>query len=119
MIDAVEKSSGRMTAIATFTRDTRSLTSAVRKLTGADAPAARARVRPDGTVARVAPETKGVPFDAVLVADSGKIALAALPVLQKNGARGVRPLGTALWYTEPGPFRVPAARAAGCAAGAD
>src|SRR3546814_292529 len=51
MIDAVEKSGGRMTAIATFTRDTRSLTSAVRKLTGADAPAARARVRPDGTVA--------------------------------------------------------------------
>src|SRR3546814_13126238 len=63
-------SSDLMTAIATFTRDTRSLTSAVRKLTGADAPAARARVRPDGTVARVAPETKGVPFDAVLVADS-------------------------------------------------
>lgn len=108
MIDAVEKSGGRMTAIATFTRDTRSLTSAVRKLTGADAPAARARVRPDGTVARVAPETKGVPFDAVLVADSGKIALAALPVLQKNGARGVRLLGTELWNTEPGLSRVPA-----------
>src|SRR3546814_17486506 len=87
MIDAVEKSGGRMTAIATFTRDTRSLTSAVRKLTGADAPAARARVRPDGTVARVAPETKGGPFDAGLVAASGKIALAALPGLRSEGRR--------------------------------
>src|SRR3546814_11883866 len=60
MIDAVEKSGGRMTAIANFTRDTRPLPSAVRKLTGADAPAARAPVRPPGTVARVAPETKEI-----------------------------------------------------------
>src|SRR3546814_9890070 len=42
------------------------------------------------------------------LADSGKIALAALPVLQKNGARGVRLLGTELWNTEPGLSRVPA-----------
>jgi ABC-type branched-subunit amino acid transport system substrate-binding protein len=112
MIDAVEASGGRMTSIATFTRDTRSLTTAVRKLTGADAPAARAQVRPDGTVARVAPQTKGVPFDAVLIADSGKVALAALPILQKSGARSVRLLGTELWNTEPGLARVAAMQGA-------
>src|SRR3546814_15960872 len=42
------------------------------------------------------------------LADSGKIALAALPVLQKNGARAVRLLGTELWNTETGLSRVPA-----------
>lgn len=106
VLQAVEGSDGRLISIATYTRDAKSLTAAVRKLTGADAPAARAQVRPDGTVARVEPRAVGVPFDAVLIADSGKVALAALPLLQKSGARNARLLGTELWNTEPGLARV-------------
>ncbi len=110
MLRSVESADGRMTAIATYTRDTKGLTRAVRKLTGADAPAAKAQVRPDGTVVKVEPHRTGVPFDAVLIADSGKVALAALPLMQKSGASNVRLLGTELWNTEPGLARVGAMR---------
>lgn len=106
MIRAVEGADGRLTSIATYTRDTKSLTAAVRKLSGSAGPAARAQVRPDGTVARIEPKAAGVPFDGVLIADSGKVALAALPLLQKAGAKGVRMMGTELWNTEPGLARV-------------
>ena len=39
-------------------------------------------------------------YDAVLVADSGRIALVAAPILRKAGS-GARLLGTELWNTEP------------------
>lgn len=108
MLRSVEGADGKLVSIATYNRDTKSLTAAVRKLTGAAGPAARAQVRPDGTVARVDPKAAGVPFNALLIADSGKIALAALPLLHKAGGQSVRLMGTELWNTEPGIARVSA-----------
>ena len=112
MLRAVEDSGGRLTSIAPYSRDTRGLTAAVRKLTGMNAPTARAQVRPDGTVARNDPRPATASFDAVLIADSGKVALAAFPLLQKSGAGNARLLGTELWNTEPGLAKVAAMRGA-------
>lgn len=106
MLRAVEDAGGRLTSIAPYSRDSRGLTAAIRKLTGANAPASRAQVRPDGTVARSEPHPAGSPFDALLIADSGKVAIAALPLLQKAGAGNARLMGTELWNTEPGLSKV-------------
>jgi len=40
-------------------------------------------------------------FDAVLIADSGRIAVASAPLIRKSAGTGVRILGTELWNTEP------------------
>lgn len=40
-------------------------------------------------------------FDAVLIADSGRIAVVAVPLLRKQGATG-QVMGTELWNAEPG-----------------
>jgi ABC-type branched-subunit amino acid transport system substrate-binding protein len=40
-------------------------------------------------------------FDAVLIADSGRIAVASAPLIRKAGGAGVRILGTELWNAEP------------------
>ena len=40
-------------------------------------------------------------YDAVLIADSGRIAVASAPLIRKAGGAGVRILGTELWNTEP------------------
>jgi branched-chain amino acid transport system substrate-binding protein len=40
-------------------------------------------------------------FDAVLIADSGRIAIASAPLIKKAGGAGVRILGTELWNAEP------------------
>jgi len=40
-------------------------------------------------------------FDAVLIADSGRIAIASAPLLRKANGAGVRILGTELWNTDP------------------
>jgi ABC-type branched-subunit amino acid transport system substrate-binding protein len=40
-------------------------------------------------------------FDAVLIADSGRIAVTSAPLIRKVGGAGVRILGTELWNAEP------------------
>lgn len=40
--------------------------------------------------------------DAVLIADSGRVAVQIVPMLRKAGGTGVRLLGTELWNAEPG-----------------
>jgi len=40
-------------------------------------------------------------FDAVLIADSGRIAMTSAPLIRKAEGAGVRILGTELWNTEP------------------
>jgi len=40
-------------------------------------------------------------FDAVLIADSGRIAIASAPLIRKSNGAAVRILGTELWNTEP------------------
>lgn len=41
-------------------------------------------------------------FDAVLIADSGRIAVVVVPLLRKQGATSAQVLGTELWNAEPG-----------------
>jgi len=103
---------GRAVSITTYSRDTRSLTAAIRKLTGDTGPSTRAHLRADGTVARVDPRAGGASFDALLIADSGKIAIAALPLLARAGAGDVQLMGTELWNTEPGLAKVQAMQGA-------
>jgi ABC-type branched-subunit amino acid transport system substrate-binding protein len=40
-------------------------------------------------------------YDAVLIADNGRIAIASAPLIRKAGGAGVRILGTELWNAEP------------------
>ena len=40
-------------------------------------------------------------FDAVLIADSGRIAIASAPLIRRSNGAGVRILGTELWNAEP------------------
>lgn len=43
---------------------------------------------------------KGTSYDAVLIADSGRIAVQAVPLLRKSGGASAKVLGTELWNTE-------------------
>lgn len=43
---------------------------------------------------------KGTGYDAVLIADSGRIAVQAVPLLRKSGGASAKVLGTELWNTE-------------------
>jgi ABC-type branched-subunit amino acid transport system substrate-binding protein len=40
-------------------------------------------------------------FDAVLIADSGRIAIASAPLIRRSSGAAVRILGTELWNAEP------------------
>lgn len=44
--------------------------------------------------------TKGTDYDAVLIADSGRIAVQAVPLLRRSGGASAKVLGTELWNTE-------------------
>jgi hypothetical protein len=85
-----------------YTRDGASITAAVKKLIGATG---KAQIRPDGSVA--APRGSAAGFDALLIADSGRIALITAPMLSKASGH-VQLLGTELWNTEPGLAKAPA-----------
>ena len=86
--------------------------------TPARAAAARVRSVPDGTVAPVQSRLGGVPFQALLIADSGALAAAFGPALAQYGAgvATVKLLGTELWASEPGLGVSPALRGAWFAA---
>lgn len=90
MIDVVEHSGGRLIGMQSFDRDAASLRAAVTKLTAQGA------------------------YDAVLIADSGRIAALAAPMLH-----GPKILGTELWATESGLGHTPALRGAWYAAASD
>ncbi|WP_442678099.1 penicillin-binding protein activator [Sphingomonas sp. ASY06-1R] len=55
---------------------------------------------PASIAAAIAKLPKGN-YDAVLIADSGRIAIASAPLIRKNGGAAVRILGTELWNAEP------------------
>ena len=99
---AVNDSGGRVVAMQNYTRDGASITAAVKKLIGATG---KAQIRPDGSVA--APRGSAAGFDALLIADSGRIALITAPMLSKASGH-VQLLGTELWNTEPGLAKAPA-----------
>jgi ABC-type branched-subunit amino acid transport system substrate-binding protein len=87
VLDAVRSSGGTMVAMENYDRSAPALSAAVRRL-----------------------NARG-PFDAVLIADGGRMALQAAPLLKPRGT-GPRLLGTELWSGEAGIAAAPALRGA-------
>ncbi|MFT4027503.1 MAG: penicillin-binding protein activator [Novosphingobium sp.] len=87
VMDAMRRSGGTMVAMENYDRSTAAVGAAVRRL-----------------------NARG-PFDAVLIADGGRIALQAAPLLKPRGT-GPRLLGTELWSGEAGLMTTPALRGA-------
>jgi ABC-type branched-subunit amino acid transport system substrate-binding protein len=87
VLDAVRGSGATMVAMENYDRSNAAVAAAVRRL-----------------------NTRG-PFDAVLIADGGRIALHAAPLLKPRGA-GPRLLGTELWSGEAALATTPALRGA-------
>ena len=73
---SVEAAGGRVVGLQTYDRTAGSITAAV------------------GRMARTAP------YDAVLIADSARVAVQAAPLVHARGGAGVRLLGTELWNAE-------------------
>jgi len=119
---AVQAQGGSVTGIATYTRDRKQLAAAARKVTAFDQRIAHAggvaAIRPDGTVAPVAQRAGGLPFQALIIADTGPIAGAFGPALAQYGAGAgaAKLLGTELWANEAALGRAPGLRGAWFAA---
>jgi ABC-type branched-subunit amino acid transport system substrate-binding protein len=77
LIKAAEAAGGNVVAMQTYDRSPKALTNAVAALG-----------REQG-------------YDAVLIADSGRIAVTAAPLIRKGGSPAARILGTELWNAEP------------------
>ena len=95
MIDGVERAGGRLVAMQSYDAGPAGLRTAI------------GRLHALGT------------YDAVLIADGGRIAAAAAPLLKTGAGSGIRLLGTELWATETGLGRTPALRGAWYASVAD
>lgn len=78
MLKAVRASGGTVVAMQTYSRRAGALPAAIGKLGQASA------------------------YDAVLIADGGRVALQAAPLIRQNGGANARLLGTELWNTENG-----------------
>ncbi|WP_340264603.1 penicillin-binding protein activator [Sphingobium mellinum] len=76
LLRAVESSGGTVVSMQTFDRSSASMTAAVRKLEASSS------------------------YDALLIADSGRVALELAPIVRKNGGAKARLLGTELWNTD-------------------
>lgn len=88
LIDAVRGSGGRLVGIETFERGAAGLRPAVSRL------------------------QSQAPVDAVLIADSGRLAASAAPLLRAGSTVGARLLGTELWAAEDDLGRTTALRGA-------
>ena len=84
MIHAVEAADGKMVALETYDRAAPSIKAATRKL------------------------TDEADFDALLIADSGRIAVQIVPLVRKGGDVAAHIMGTELWNAEPGLASQPA-----------
>lgn len=76
LLRAVEQAGGTVVSMQTFDRTAASMTAAVRKLQASSS------------------------YDALLIADSGRVAVQVAPIVRKNGGAAARLLGTELWNTE-------------------
>lgn len=76
MIRAVESAGGRMVGMQNYDRSQRSMQAAVTRLSQTSA------------------------YDALLIADSGGVAVQLAPMVRKGGGANARLLGTELWNTE-------------------
>jgi branched-chain amino acid transport system substrate-binding protein len=88
LLKATEAAGGSVVAMQSYERSAKALAAAMAKI-GRDQP-----------------------FDAILVADSGRIALQAAPLIRRSGSPTARLLGTELWSTEPTLSAQPAMRGA-------
>ncbi len=116
-VRAVDAVGGRSTALVTYTRDPAKMQAAARSITAFDSRAragSGAAIRADGSVAQVNGSSTPVPFQALLIADSGSVAGQFMPALAKFGAPpgSVTIIGTELWNNEPGLARAAAFRGA-------
>ena len=118
-VRAVDAAGGRSTAVVSYTRDPARMAAAARSVTAFDtrnkAAGGTAKIRPDGSVAAgTTGKLAAVPFQALLVADSGSVAGQFLPALARFGAPPgtVILLGTELWNNEPGLGRAASLRGA-------
>jgi branched-chain amino acid transport system substrate-binding protein len=75
-IRSVESAGGQVVSMQTFDRSAGSITAAITKMSQAS------------------------PYEAVLIADSGKTAMQAVPVVRAKGGGSAKILGTELWNTE-------------------
>jgi branched-chain amino acid transport system substrate-binding protein len=87
-IRSVEASGGQVVGMQNFDRTAGSITVAVRRLNQSSA------------------------YDAILIADSGRTAILAVPVIRANGGASAKILGTELWNTEGALAASPALRGA-------
>ncbi len=88
MLRAVEQAGGTVVSMQTFDRSAGSIAAAVKALQASSS------------------------YDALLIADSGRVALQIAPILRKNGGGSARLLGTELWNAEPSLASNPALRGA-------
>jgi ABC-type branched-subunit amino acid transport system substrate-binding protein len=88
MLRAVEQAGGTVVSMQTFDRSPASITAAVKKLQASSS------------------------YDALLIADSGRVAIQVAPIVRKNGGAAARLLGTELWNTEPSLAASPVLRGA-------
>lgn len=78
LIRAAEAAGGSVVSLQSFDRSPKALSGAIQRL-----------------------GRGGQSYDAVLIADGGRIAIQAVPLIRKHGGSGARVLGTELWATEP------------------
>ncbi|MEJ7926140.1 penicillin-binding protein activator [Sphingobium sp. AN641] len=88
LLRAVEQAGGTVVSMQTFDRTMGSMTAAVRKLHESSS------------------------YDALLIADAGRVAVQLAPIVRKNGGASARLLGTELWNTENALAANPALRGA-------
>lgn len=88
LLRGVEAAGGTVVSMQAFDRSAGSITAAIKKLPQ------------DGS------------YDAILIADSGRVAIQAAPVIRSNGGGKARILGTELWNTESNLAGAPALRGA-------
>ena len=88
MIRAVEASGGKLIAMQNFDRSAGSISAAVTKL------------------------ALNGKYDAILIADSGRVALQVVPAIRRSGGATAKVLGTELWNTEGSLSQSPAMQGA-------
>lgn len=88
MIRAVEASGGKLIAMQNFDRSAGSISAAITKL------------------------ALNGKYDAVLIADSGRVALQVVPAIRRSGGATAKVLGTELWNTEGSLSQSPAMQGA-------
>lgn len=92
---AVERAGGKVLSLQTYDRGPNALSGAIGRM------------------------STNAPYQAILIADSGGIAAAAVPVLRKNGMSSAQIMGTELWNAESSIASAPALNGAWFASVAD